>query len=113
MTAMPIVVAGERRIVPARVAYAVMDGIVPIVIVIGVLSVPAAVVRLERVMGPALTSVRPGHRNSLTSKPQRPHIRRVSVNDARFNRLRPLRLRRYLEDGVGLRNRISDVRIAF
>ena len=107
---MPIVVAGERRIVTARVACAVMDGIVPIVIVVGVLSVPAAIMRLERVMGPALTSVSPGHRNSLTSESQRPHIRRVRVSNARLDRLR---LRRRLDGGVGLRKRILNVRIAF
>src|SRR5207244_6826065 len=78
MSAMPVVVAGERRIVTARVTDAVVNGIMPIVIVIGVLSVPAAVVRFERVMGPALARISSSHRNSLTSKSQRPHIRRMS-----------------------------------
>ena len=113
MRAMPVVVAGERRIVPARVADAVVDGIVPVVIVIGSLSVPAAIMSLERVMSPALTSVRASHRNSLTSEPQRPHIRRVRVSDARLDRFRSLRLRRRLSNSVRLRKRISNVRIAF
>jgi hypothetical protein len=116
MSAMPIVVAGERRIVPARVADAVVDGIVPIVIVVGVLSVPAAVVRLERVMGPALAGIRAGHRNSLAAKPERPHIRRTRVSDARLDRLRSLAaagLRRSFNDRARLRKDISNVRIAF
>jgi hypothetical protein len=113
MTAMPIVVAGERRIVTARIPGAVVDRIVPIVIVIGSDSVPATIMRLERVMCPALTRVSPGHRNSLTPETQRPHIRCVRVSDARLYRLRRLRLRRCHYDHVGLRKRISDVRIAF
>jgi len=110
---MAVIITGERRIVPARVPYAVVDGIVPIVIVIGVLSVPAAIMRLKRVMRPALTGVSSSYRNSLTSETQRPYIGRVCVTDPRLYRLRRLRLRWRLEDGVGLRKRISNVRIAF
>jgi hypothetical protein len=39
------IIAGERRIVPARVAYTVVDAVVPVEIVIGVDSVPTAIVR--------------------------------------------------------------------
>ena len=39
------IVAREWRIVPARVADAIMNGVMPVVIVVGSLSVPAAVVR--------------------------------------------------------------------
>jgi hypothetical protein len=46
MAAMAKVIARERRIVPAGIAAAVMDGVVPVVIVIGIHSVPAAIVRL-------------------------------------------------------------------
>ena len=53
MRAVSLVIARERRIVSARITDAVMNGIVPVIIVIGVLAVPAAVMRLERVMRPA------------------------------------------------------------
>ena len=46
MGPMALVIARERRIVATRVADAVVDGVVPVVIVIGVLSVPTAIVRL-------------------------------------------------------------------
>ena len=67
VAAVAVVIARERRIIAARVAYAVMDSVVPVVIVIGILSVPAAVVRLERVMRPANTGVRAGDHNILPS----------------------------------------------
>ena len=71
-----------------------MNGVMPVVIVIGVDSVPAAIVRLERVMRPANASISAGNRNSLPGETQRPHIRRVRVSDARLDRFRCLRLRR-------------------
>ena len=46
MRAVKEIIARERRIVTARIATAVMNGVVPIVIVIGVHAVPAAIVRL-------------------------------------------------------------------
>ena len=67
--AVSLVVARERRIVPARIADAVMNGIVPVIIVIGILAVPAAVVRLKSVMGPANAGVRAGNDNVLPGKP--------------------------------------------
>jgi hypothetical protein len=39
------IIAGERRIVPARVAHTVVNAVVPVEIVIGVDSVPTAIVR--------------------------------------------------------------------
>jgi hypothetical protein len=69
VSAVPVVVAGERRIVAARVADAVVYGVVPVVIVISVLSVPATVVRLQRVMGPALAGIGASYRNPLALKP--------------------------------------------
>ena len=96
--AVSLVVARERRIVPARVTDAVMNGVVPVVIVIGVLSVPAAVVRLERVMRPAHAGVRAGDDNVLSGKPERPYLRRMRVIDARFDRCRALKMRRRLVD---------------
>ena len=55
VAAVAVVIAREKRIIAARVVYAVMDSVVPVVIVIGILSVPAAVVRFQRVMRPANT----------------------------------------------------------
>ena len=46
MSAKAVVIARERRIVAARIADAVMNGVVPVVVVIGSDSVPAAVMRL-------------------------------------------------------------------
>ena len=112
MRAVPDVVARHRRIVAAWVSNAVVDGIMPVVIVIGVLTVPAAVVRFERVMCPARASIGPTDRDSLTLEAQRPHIRRVRIIDARFNRLRSLRWRRRLSDSIRLRKNIFDLRIA-
>lgn len=40
------IVAREWRIISARVSAAVMDGVVPVIIMVGVYSVPAAIVRL-------------------------------------------------------------------
>jgi len=40
------IIARKRRIVTARVADAIMNGVVPVEIVIGVHAVPAAIVRL-------------------------------------------------------------------
>ena len=70
--AVSLVVARERRIIPARIADAIMDGVVPVVIVIGIHSVPAAIVRLKRVMRPANAGVRAGYDNVLPGKTQAP-----------------------------------------
>ena len=80
------------RIVPARIAYTVMDGVVPVKIVIGVDSVPATVVRLERVMRPANTSVRTGNDDGFPLEPEGPDIWRMRVNNTRLDRLRGARL---------------------
>ena len=66
VAAVAVVVARERRIVAARVADTVMNGVVPVVIVIGVLSVPATVVRFQRVMRPANTGIRASNDNILS-----------------------------------------------
>ena len=87
---MRVVIARKRRIVSARITDAVMNGIVPAIIVIGVLAVPAAVMRLERIMGPANPSVRISDNNFLAGEPERPYLRGVGVIDPGFNRGRPL-----------------------
>ena len=101
------------RVVTAGVAHAVVDGVMPIVIVVGSCSVPTTVMSLERVMRPTLAGVSPGYRNPLTPKSQRPDIRRVRVIDPRFNRCRRLRLRRRFDHMARLRENILDMRIAF
>ena len=83
-----VVVARERRIIAAWVAYAVVDGVVPVVIVIGVLSVPATVVRFKRVMRPANTGVGTAYNNILPGKSQCPDLRCMGVIDARLYRRR-------------------------
>ena len=69
-----------------------MNGIVPVIIVIGILAVPPAVMRLERVMGPANPGVRISDHNFLSGEPERPYLRRMGVIDARFNCGRPLQV---------------------
>src|SRR5205823_13398178 len=93
MGPMTVVIARLRRIIPARITGAVVDGVMPVVVVIGVLSVPTAVVRLQRIVCPALARVGSGYRNSLSSKAQCPHIRRVRIHDPWLDRFRRLRRR--------------------
>ena len=88
MRAMTVVIARERRIIAAGISNAVVNGVMPVVIVIGRDSIPAAVLRLQRVVCPTLTSICAANCDSLASEPQRPDIRRVRVGDVRFNRLR-------------------------
>ena len=113
MRAMADVVARKRRIIAAWISNAVVDGVMPVVVVIGCDSIPAAVLRLQRVVCPTLTSICAANCNSLPSEPQRPDIRRVRVGDVRFDRLRLLRSRRAASKSVRLRKRILNVRIAF
>ena len=94
MSAMAIIIARERRIVTAGITNAVVDGVMPVVIVIGSDSVPAAIVRLECVMRPTLAGISASNRDSLAPETQRPYIRRVRVSDARLDCLWCLRLRR-------------------
>src|SRR5438874_13473167 len=87
------IIARERRIVPAGVPNAIVDGVMPVVIVIGVYSVPAAVVRFECVMRPAHTGVRAGYDNALPGESQPPEVARVRVSNSRLDRLSSLRFR--------------------
>ena len=66
----------------------------PVVIVIGVNSVPAAVVRFQRVMRPANAGVCARHNNVLPGESQRPNLRRVRVIDARLDRFRTLEVQK-------------------
>src|SRR5215472_5132715 len=90
-----------------------MDGVVPVVIMIGVYSVPTAIVRLERVMRPANAGIGTGYNNSLPGKSQRPHLRCVCVTNARFDRVRLLEVQRRLNRRAWLRKLVLNVRIPF
>ena len=107
------IVARERRIISARIADAIMDRVVPVVIVIGVLTVPTAVMRLEGVMRPANTGIRARYNNVLSGKAQRPYLGRVRVTDARLDCRRPLERRRRLARSLWLRKMILDEWISF
>ena len=106
------IITGLGRVVAAGVADAVVDGVMPIVIVISHYPVPAAVVRFKRVMRPTLTSIGARHHNILPVESERPYIRRMRVNDSRLDRLRRSRLQRRISRRAGLRKRILNVRIA-
>ena len=79
---------------------------------IGVLSVPATVVRLERIMRPANASVGASNNDSLAGVEERPNIGRMSVAYSRFDRSRPLRLRRSFDRAL-LRQIVFNARITF
>src|SRR5439155_22047609 len=80
------IIAWFLRIVAARIAHAVVNGSVPVKVVIRIYSVPTTVMGLERVMSPANTSVRARNDHSFSSKPESPDIGRVRVNNARLDR---------------------------
>jgi hypothetical protein len=114
VTSMEEIIARLRRIVPARVAHAVMDGVVPVKIVIGVCSVPTAVMRLESVMCPTNPGISSCNNNSLTAKSECPHVRRVRISNPRLDRRRSprdARLQRRLVDRASLRKIIVNNRV--
>ena len=86
------VVARKWRIVTARIPNAIVNGVMPVVIVVGVLSVPAAVMRLQRVMCPAHACICARYYNPLSRESQSPDVRRVRVSNSRLDRLWSLRL---------------------
>src|SRR5215471_5432107 len=90
-----------------------MNGVMPVVIVIGGLSVPTAVVRFKRVMGPANAAISAPNNNSLAGETELPDLRRVGVTDSRLDRLRSPRSRRRFSHRTGFRKEIFNVRIAF
>jgi hypothetical protein len=107
------VIAWKWRIIPARVSDAIMNGIMPVVIVIGVLTIPTAIMWLKRVMRPPNARIRAGYDNTLSGKTQRPYLWGMRVIDARFDCRGPLEVRRCLVDRLRLRKVILDVWIAF
>ena len=90
-----------------------MDRVVPVVIVVGVHSIPAAIMRLQRVMRPSNAGIGARQNNSLPGESQRPHLGCVRVIDARFDRIRVLKIRRRLNGSRRLRKMILNERIAF
>jgi hypothetical protein len=107
------IIAGKRRIVTARIPGAVVNGVMPIVIVIGRDSVPPAIVRFERVMRPANAGIRTGNNDVLPGEPQGPYLRCVRIVDPGLDRLRTLGVRRPVFDRAMLRKVVVDERIAF
>ena len=85
MTTVKEIVARKRRIIPARITDTVVDGIVPVVVVISVDSIPTAVMRLERVMRPANTGIRTGNHNVLAGVPKGPNLWSMRVLNSRFD----------------------------
>lgn len=115
MAAVEKIIARLLRIVPAGIANAVVNGIMPVKVMVRVCSVPTPVMRLKRVMRPANTSVCAGNYDSLSSKPECPDIRRVRVLDSRFDcrrRARSAGSQRRLLDRALLRKIIVNHRIA-
>jgi len=115
VTSVKKIIARLRRIIPARVPHAVMDGVVPVKIVIGVGSIPTTVVRLECVMCPANPGIGARNNNSLAAKSECPHVRRVRVSDPwldRRRRSRDARLQRRVIDRASLRKIIVNNRVA-
>ena len=90
-----------------------MDGVVPVVIVISILTVPTAIMRLERIMRPANAGVRARYNNILSGETQRPDIRCMRVTDAWLDRCRSQEVRRRLIDSTWLRQIVMDKRIPF
>ena len=90
MRAVANIVARKRRIIAAWISNAVVDGVMPVVVVIRRDSIPAAVMRFQRVVCPTLTSICAADGNSLAPEPQRPDIRCMSVGDVRLDRVRSL-----------------------
>ena len=101
VAAMEEVIARLRANRYRRDAAAGVNGVMPVVIVIGRYPIPAAVVRLKRVMRPANTGIGARHDNILSGKSQRPDVRRMRVSDSRLDRRRSLRLRSCLSRGPG------------
>src|SRR5439155_16327923 len=87
--AVTVVVARRYRVEPARVrAVAVdvaVDRVVPVVVVVGDAAVPAAVMRLEGVVGPAHARLLVADHDSLAGEAHRPELESVHLDDARLD----------------------------
>ena len=85
----------------------------PVVTMVGVHAIPAAIVRLKRIMRPAITGIGAGNNDVLPGEPQRPYLGRVRVIDPWLDRFRTQEEGRRFIDGTRLRKVIMDKRIAF
>jgi hypothetical protein len=109
------IIARLLRIVPTRVANAVVNGVVPVEIVIRIDPVPATVVGLQRVMRPANTRIGAGNDDRFSFEPKRPNIGSVRIGNSRLDRFRRTgraRLQRRLLDRPRLRKVIVNYRVA-
>ena len=85
----------------------------PVVTMVGVHAIPAAIMRLKRIMRPAITGIGAGNNDVLPGEPQGPYLRRVRVIDPWLDGFRTQEERRRFIDGARLRKVIVDTRIAF
>jgi hypothetical protein len=83
-----MVVAWRLRIVAAGIVGRVVDRIVPVAVVDGIAAVPAAVMRLQRGVIPAVARVLAGDDDALTGVAERPQRGRVDLGNAVFDGLR-------------------------
>ena len=79
--AMTMVITWLQRVADAKTG-ARMNTVVPVVVMIGGGAAPAAIVRLERVMIPEITSVSAPNDDSLPGISYRPDLRRVCIRDS-------------------------------
>ena len=90
-----------------------MNRVVPVVIVIGRDSIPAAIVRFERVVRPALTGIGTGDNDILTGEPKGPYLRCVRIVNPGLDRFRLQGVRKRVFDWPGLRKIVVDDGITF
>src|SRR5206468_2208792 len=79
-----VIIARLLRVRPAKSATR-MNAVMPVVIVIRSRAVPAAVMGLDRVMGPVKASISIAYDDALTCKAQSPNIRRVAIDNTLLN----------------------------
>jgi hypothetical protein len=94
MRSVSIVITGKRRIEAARIRGTVVNGIVPVVIVIGIHSIPAAIMRLERVVCPTNAGIGARYNDILPRKTQCPYLGSMRIIDAWFDGFGSLKMRR-------------------
>jgi hypothetical protein len=106
------IIARLLRIIPAGVAHAVVNRVVPVEVVISSCPIPTAVTGLERVMCPANASIGAGDNDVLPGVAKGPNLRRVRVLNSRFYRGRHFRPVRHLH-GTWLWQVVMNMCIAF
>src|SRR5262245_48443580 len=85
----------------------------PVEIVIGILSVPTAIMRLESIVRPPHAGVGTGHNDPLPGESKRPDFRCVNVIDSGFHNRRCARSGTSVFHRSALWEFIMDQRIAF